>query len=444
MDAQAHEGGVARPTCTRAAIDRLPRWCVATRRIAALATAGALAIALAAAPAQAIITVPIPADPPAAPPPIASLPAAGEAAPPAAAIGDPIEPDAVCGDWSRQSSYGGAWPASSTWWEYRCAYQYPQCTGMCNADWAPYVWTDYFYWDGSKSVFYGEFYGDWYYDSMWSASGCSYWWDAPSSQWYRFEEPGCGLPEPPANATPTARYTFDCAGSTCSFDAGASTDSDGTIADYSWVFGDGTGASGATATHTYAEPGSYTATLTVTDDQGGWARDSKLVSIEPPPPPNAAPTASFGLSCAGLSCTLDGGASADSDGTIVQYRWEFGDGATGSGRTVPHSYTQAGSYTVKLTVTDDDGASGTASSTVAPVTGLTARGYKQKGVQKVELSWIGSSGVSYDVLRDGTRIATVAGASYTDSLDRRSSGTYRYQVCAAGSQICSSQATVNF
>ena len=164
----------------------------------------------------------------------------------------------------------------------------------------------------------------------------------------------------------------------------------------------------------------------------------------PPPPPNAAPTAGFSVSCTGLGCAFDGGGSADSDGTIVQYRWELGDGATAAGRTAGHSYAQTGGYTVRLIVTDDDGASGTASRAVALVTGLTARGYRQKGVQKVELSWLGSRGVGYDVLRDGTRIATVAGASYSDSFDRRSSGTYRYQVCAASSQICSSQAAVNF
>lgn len=164
----------------------------------------------------------------------------------------------------------------------------------------------------------------------------------------------------------------------------------------------------------------------------------------PPPPPNAAPTAGFSVSCTGLACAFDGGGSADGDGTIAQYDWELGDGATAAGRTTGHSYAQTGSYTVRLTVGDDDGASGTASKAVAPVTGLTARAYRQKGVQKVELSWIGPSGAGYDVLRDGTRIATVAGASYSDSFDRRSSGHYRYQVCAAGSQMCSPQVTVNF
>lgn len=60
------------------------------------------------------------------------------------------------------------------------------------------------------------------------------------------------------------------AGSATSFDASASGDSDGTVASYSWNFGDGTVATTTTATtsHTYQNAGSYTATVTVTDDAG--------------------------------------------------------------------------------------------------------------------------------------------------------------------------------
>ncbi len=56
----------------------------------------------------------------------------------------------------------------------------------------------------------------------------------------------------------------------------------------------------------------------------------------------------------------DASASGDPDGTIVQYGWDFGDFNTGAGETVSHTF-GAGQYTVRLTVTDDDGA--TASST---------------------------------------------------------------------------------
>jgi subtilisin family serine protease len=82
------------------------------------------------------------------------------------------------------------------------------------------------------------------------------------------------------------------------------------------------------------------------------------------PPPNESPTATFTYSCTNLSCSFNAAGSSDSDGTIASYAWSFGDGTTGAGATPEKTYAAAGSYAVLLTVTDDDGASGTASSTV--------------------------------------------------------------------------------
>ncbi len=74
--------------------------------------------------------------------------------------------------------------------------------------------------------------------------------------------------QPPVDVPPTASFTGVCSGLDCSFDGSASKDADGSIAAYSWSFGDGSTASGATTTHTYATQGSYLVTLTVTDNQG--------------------------------------------------------------------------------------------------------------------------------------------------------------------------------
>ena len=63
------------------------------------------------------------------------------------------------------------------------------------------------------------------------------------------------------------------------FDAGASSDSDGTIVDYAWTFGDGTSANGVTAAHTYAAIGTYTATLFVTDDDGAIGSTTRTVKV---------------------------------------------------------------------------------------------------------------------------------------------------------------------
>lgn len=62
------------------------------------------------------------------------------------------------------------------------------------------------------------------------------------------------------------------------------------------------------------------------------------------------------------------GIATDPDGTIVSYDWTFGDGNIGSGQTVTHDYTTAGTYTVTLTVTDDDGATAADTATIT-VTG---------------------------------------------------------------------------
>ncbi len=64
---------------------------------------------------------------------------------------------------------------------------------------------------------------------------------------------------------------------------------------------------------------------------------------------------------------LDGSGSSDTDGFIEWYDWDFGDGATASGQTVSHQDASPGTYTVSLTVTDDDGAT-SMTTTVATAT----------------------------------------------------------------------------
>lgn len=83
-------------------------------------------------------------------------------------------------------------------------------------------------------------------------------------------------------------------------------------------------------------------------------------------PVNQAPTASFTTSCTGLTCDMNGAASSDVDGTITDYAWSFGDGATTSGAspTSSHTYAAGGTYTVGLTVTDNLGATATTTRSV--------------------------------------------------------------------------------
>ena len=95
------------------------------------------------------------------------------------------------------------------------------------------------------------------------------------------------------------------------------------------------------------------------------------------PPPNQPPTASFTATPAGgappLTVTFDASASADSDGGISSYQWSFGGGATGTGRTVEHTFNQSAVHTVELTVTDNRGGTASASREVLVNAPPTAR-----------------------------------------------------------------------
>jgi PKD repeat protein len=154
------------------------------------------------------------------------------------------------------------------------------------------------------------------------------------------------------NVKPTASFTATPTGWKVSVDAAASTDSDGTVDSYAWDFGDGATGTGKTATHMYTSDGTRTVTLVVTDDDGAQSDPvTQQVTVT-----NTKPTASFTTTAAGLKVSVDASASADSDGTVASYAWDYGDGTTGTGKTASHTYTSAGSKTVTLVVTDNNGA----------------------------------------------------------------------------------------
>jgi PKD repeat protein len=168
----------------------------------------------------------------------------------------------------------------------------------------------------------------------------------------------------------------------------------------------------------------------------GTARSSASYTVDAPP------IARFAYSCSALTCTFDGSGSSDPDGTVQSYRWDFGDGTNGSGKSPTRVYARAGAYTVTLTVTDDGGTSASTSQTFTLIA-LTARGYKVKGLEKVDLSWSGPTGASFDVYRNGRNVAAILTSGFTDNLNTKGAGSYSYKVCV-GTSLCSNTATVSF
>lgn len=150
-----------------------------------------------------------------------------------------------------------------------------------------------------------------------------------------------------ANAA-SAGGVLDLAGS-------GSSDEDGDVVEFAWDFGDGSNGAGVTTQHIFNSAGTFTITLTVTDDDGATGVDTLDVVVDDNVPPVAVLEAVDDGSV-GVNVHFDGAGSTDIDGTVVSFAWEFGDGSTATGPTFDHAFAAAGTFTVVLTVTDDKGA----------------------------------------------------------------------------------------
>jgi PKD repeat protein len=138
------------------------------------------------------------------------------------------------------------------------------------------------------------------------------------------------------------------------------TPSDMPVLDYTWDFGDGAIAKSARSSHAWAQAGSYTARITVRDDEGAASCATVAVTIT-----NLAPTASAGPDLAAdmdSEVVFDGtGNDTPSDRAGLRYRWDFGDSLSSDWSAEPqasHAYTAPGRFTATFIVQDADGASG--------------------------------------------------------------------------------------
>ena len=183
------------------------------------------------------------------------------------------------------------------------------------------------------------------------------------------QKPTATIVKPSTSATVTANQ-----GESVEFQ-GYGTPSEGMILEYSWRSNkDGTIGTTSYFTKSSLSVGIHTIYFKV-KDINGWSDEvsSNLVILEGSgtEPTNNAPTADAGgpyTGYEGFTIVFDGSGSTD-DTTITTYGWDFGDGETGSGYKLSHTYTTSGNYTITLTVTDDSGLSNTDTTTATITSG---------------------------------------------------------------------------
>jgi PKD repeat protein len=181
-------------------------------------------------------------------------------------------------------------------------------------------------------------------------------------------DPEGSPPPPPDNPAPTASFDFSCTDADCSFTSTSADAAPGTIVSYAWDFGDGAVSDLPNPSHSYSVTAStdFTVSLTVTDNEGATDVVTYTVTVAPAPVPNTPPTAGFTHTCDAEDCSFTSTSTDVPPGTITGFAWEFGDGGTANVANPSHSYAVVNptDFTVKLTVTDDQGATDVETQTI--------------------------------------------------------------------------------
>ncbi len=145
-----------------------------------------------------------------------------------------------------------------------------------------------------------------------------------------------------------------CAGEKAALSAGNSLDPDGEIISHIWIFGDGTPAGkGKDISHVWRFPGTYQLILEVDDGSdlnNSRVQTSAVVIVNEPP---IVSFLSERVVSPGEDIPFDGSASKDRDGSVVSFQWDLGDGGTALGPKVSHRFEKPGTYSVRLSATDN-------------------------------------------------------------------------------------------
>jgi len=156
---------------------------------------------------------------------------------------------------------------------------------------------------------------------------------------------------------------------------------DGTLSDWSALAGSNVS---VTLSHTWNNVSTYNVRAIAQDEAGSnssWSVPLAVV-VSQAMAGNQSPVASFVLPpkvTSNQTVVFDASGSIDSDGVIVSYVWDFGDGTQGTGKAPTHVYQSPGHYTVTLTVTDDAGLT----SSVTMVVTVSAQAPSPPPVEKV-------------------------------------------------------------
>ncbi len=239
----------------------------------------------------------------------------------------------------------------------------PDTTCDCEVDITVYVDVfdnetgDYVDWTYAEHTIYDED-GDWFEqewtadeDGLYDFNVSLYDEDYNLEDWFWIY--GVELAEAEQNAAPVIdalNVADGDEGEELSFSVSAHDDDDDNLT-YSWDFGDGETASGENVKHTWADDGDYIVTVMVSD---GEEEDSESATVSVT---NVAPTlsvngASSGQEAQARSFEAD---TSDVEADTVSVTWDFGDGETGSGENVSHTWADDGDYTVTVTASDEDG-----------------------------------------------------------------------------------------